>query len=129
MSAVTASAVFTAGRVQLVDEFTYRACIKRAGKKWGEGAALVVRVEPEEDAQTHGQRKHYFGHVVTPLSEWNGDFLSDWHLLLKSMFMPDGKTSLTQLNYDEMREYIQQCEVYAHTTHPDAFALYDRRSA
>ena len=126
-TAVTASAVWDEGKLRVLEPQALvrklRAC------KWGQGAALVVRVEPEEDAHTYGQLQHYWGHVVTPLSEWNGDFKEDWHLRLKLDFMPTDpatgkqKTSLTQLTREEMKEYVLRCEVYAHHAHPEAFAL------
>lgn len=121
--AVLAAAVWTGTAVKVCEPAQFVRDLRRA--KWGDGQMLVVRVEPPEDALTEGQRRHYFGHIVAPLSEWNGDFRADWHLLLKSMFMPEGKTSITQLSYDEMQTYTEQCEVYAHTSHPDAFALLD----
>ena len=101
----------------------YMAGLKRM--KPGAGERFVVRIEREEAAYTYADLKHYWGHVVTPLSEWNGDFKEDWHLRLKADFMPEGKTSLIQLNREELKEYTLRCEVYAHGTHPEAFTLYD----
>lgn len=114
-------------RLVLDDQMLFHAQLRRL--KPGAGEQFVIRIEREEDAYTYGQLKHLYGHVYTPLSEWNGDFVADWHLLLKAAFMPEGKTSLTQLNKEELDAFIRQCEVYAHTAHPEAFALYDQISA
>jgi hypothetical protein len=110
-------------KVVIVDEFQYRLQMPKLAKKWGEGASLRGRIEPEEEAYTHGQLKHLWGHIYTPLQEWNGDFATEWHRLFKAAFLPEGKTSLTQLNRQELDDYIRQCETYAHTAHPEAFAL------
>ena len=127
-TALLVDAVVREGRIVIADHF-YRTRADRAAKKWGDGTALKIRIEPEDDAYTWAQMKHLFGHVYTPLSEWNGDFVTDWHLLLKAAFMPEGKMSLTQLNRQELDDYIRQCEVYAHTAHPEAFILYEQRRA
>lgn len=124
-SALMVDAVVRDGDVHVTGDH-YRARRQRAAKRWGDGAMLVIRIEPADEAYTHAQMKHLFGHIYTPLSEWNGDFVTEWHLLLKAAFLPDGKTSLTQCNRDELDAYIQQCEVYAHTAHPEAFALYEQ---
>ena len=133
MSALIVDAVVREGvggvlDVHVVDDF-YRTRRLKAAKNWGAGTAVKLRIEPEDEAYTYGQIKHYYGHLVSPLSEWNGEFMDEWHLRLKAMFMPEGKTSLTQLNREEFATYIRQCEVYAHTAHPEAFVLYDQISA
>ena len=128
MSALIVDAVVRDGDIHVVDDF-YKTRRTRAAKRWGDGTALKIRIEPEEEAAKHHQFKHYYGHIVSPLSEWNGEFEAEWHQRLKALFMKDGKTSLTQLNYEEFATYIRECEVYAHTAHPEAFVLYDRISA
>ena len=128
MSALVIDAVVRDSDIHVTDSF-YKTRRVKAAKGWGDGCALKIRIEPEDEAYTYGQIKHLFGHVYEPLSEWNGDFKTDWHLMLKAMFIPEGKTSLTQLNRQELDDYIRQCEVYAHTAHPEAFTLYDRRTA
>lgn len=124
-SALVFDAVVKDGKIALVDDQFYRTKSAHAAKGWGDGCALKVRIEPEEDAYTHGQMKHYYGHIISPLSEWNGEFPTEWDVRLKAMFLPEGKTSKTQCNREELDAYIHQCEVYAHTAHPEAFALYD----
>lgn len=112
--------------LRLVKPEDYKADILRLKPQAGE--VFVMRVERPEDARTYAQLKHYFGHVITPLSEWNGDFKEDWHIRLKAQFMPEGKFSLTHLNHEEMLAYTEQCEIYARTAHPEAFGLYEPRS-
>ena len=137
MSAVTAAAVFTEGRVQLVDEFAYRACVKRAGKKWGEGAALIVRVEPEDEAWRYSDAKHLYGHLYTPVSQRTGEPVSEVHWRMKAAYFPeDGRTSLTQLNREEMKTYIESVEQDIRETDPDswedciaAMSLYEQKAA
>lgn len=124
-TAVLVDAVVRDGQIHITDENLYRTRMKSAAKKWGDGCILKVRVEPAEEAYTHSQLKHYYGHIITPLSEWNGDTPVEWDQRLKAMFLPEGKTSKTECNHDELASYIQSCEVYAHTNHPEAFALYD----
>ena len=122
MSAVTSAAVFAKGRVHLVDEFMYQAFVKRAGKKWGEGAALTVRVEPEDEAWRYSDAKHLYGHLYTPVSRRTGEPVSEVHLRMKAAFLPDdGRTSLTQLNRDEMKAYIESVEQDIRETDPDSW--------
>lgn len=90
----------------------------------GEGEEVEIRIMRKEDAYTYGAIKHYWGYIIRPLSEWNGNFPTEWHLMLKAMFLPEGKTSIAELSADELRTYKEQCEVYAHTAHPEAFTLY-----
>jgi hypothetical protein len=62
--------------------------------------------------------------------EYTGIPAEEWHAAFKSVLFPDdGRTSITQLSHDEMRDYMGACEQYAHERHPDAFALSERRPA
>ena len=108
-----------------VTDALYATKRRKAAKRWGVGTVLKIRVEPEEEAYTHADLKHYYGHLVSPLSEWNGDTVVEWDDRLKAMFLPEGKKSKTDCNRDELKAFIQACEVYAHTNHPEAFALMD----
>jgi hypothetical protein len=76
------------------------------------------------EAITAGQRKYFYGYIVEPLVNFTGD--PDWALELKAMFMPDGKTSLTQLTYDEMRTFSEQCESWARQRCPEAYEQFGR---
>lgn len=123
-SALIVSAVVRDGRITVVDDFAYRTLATRRAKQWGEGRALQIRIEPEEDAKTYGDVKYWWGYVVEPLVRYTGD--PEWHLYLKAMFLPEGKTSLTQLSHEEMRLVIDKSEVWARTVCPEAYELHGR---
>lgn len=122
-------AVVGGGKVVICDESLYRTRIKRACVKWGDGTALTIRVEPEEEAMSAGQRRYYFGQVLAPFCDYTGYRKDELHELVKSECMPDGKTSITQLNHEEMRDYVEAAEQTLREWCPDAYALYDTRSA
>lgn len=128
MAALIVDAVVRQGDVHIVDQF-YRTRRQRAAKKWGEGTALKVRIEPEEEAWQHGDLKHLFGHIYQPVCEYTGYSKTELHLMAKSLFMPEGKTSLTELNRDELREYTEHVERWLLEECADAFALYEPKSA
>ena len=113
------SAVVSDGKVRIVDDFGYRVRSKKAAEAWGEGTALSIRIEPEGDAKKYGQLKYWHGYVVLPLVEFTGD--AEWPLYLKAMFLPDGKTGLTDLDYEEMRSFSEQSEAWARMACPEAY--------
>jgi len=117
-------AVVRDGKIAMVNEADYRRRSAKAAGKWGDGAALIIRIETEEDAKAYGQLKYFFGYIVEPMEEFTGD--TDWALRFKTMFMPDEKTSLTQLSYDEMAMVNQKSEAYARMMCPEAFEQYGR---
>ncbi len=128
MSALIVEAVIRDGRIVIVDDF-YRTRAARASKKWGDGCALRIRIEPEDEAVRLDQYRHLFGHVFQPVVDTDcGHTKSELCLMAKAQFMPDdGRTSLTELNAEEMADFIRQCEVWLHTEYPDAFVLFDNR--
>lgn len=126
LAALTIDAVVRDGKLQIVDEDSYRLRVEKAAKGWGEGRCLTIRIEPTEDALTAGQRRYYFGVIIGALEDYTGYRKDEWHVMLKVQFMPDGKTSITQLNHDEMRDYIDACEQWGREMLPDAFVLYER---
>lgn len=131
-NALLLDAVVKDGRIAFVDDNFYRTRSAEMVKRWGNGACLKVRIEPEEEAYTYAQLKHYYGAIVTPLSEWNGDSKVEWDDRLKAMFLSEEKKGeKSNCNRAELADFVKQCEVYAHTNHPEAFALYDnvRRQA
>ena len=128
MSALVVSAVVRDGRIHICDEF-YRTRSAKSSKKWGDGTALTIRIEPEEDAYTYGQIKHYWGFVVQPFCEETGYHKHEAHLLLKAECMPEGKTSLTELSGEELRDYAAAAEQTAREWCPEAFLLYDDRKS
>lgn len=92
MDAITFDAVVRDGKIALVDESFYRTRSASAAKRWGDGRCLKVRIEPEEDAYTYAQIKHYWGYVVTPFADYTGYHKHEVHKMLKAECMPDGKT-------------------------------------
>lgn len=123
-------------RIILVDEFQWRLLQKRYAKKWGDGAFLKCRIEPEEEAWRHADAKHLYGHLYTPVSNRTGETVPEVHLRMKAKFMPDdGRTSITQLNRIEMRQFIEAVEQDIRESDLDswmdccaAMALYERRT-
>src|SRR5688572_9941373 len=126
MAALVVEAVVHGGRIHILDREGYLVKAADAAKAWGDGVCLRVRIEPEPDAISDGQRKYYFGRIIQPLVDITGYHKDEWHGMLKTSFFPDdGRTSITQLSHDEMRDYMDRCEQYARERHPEAFALYD----
>ena len=120
-SHVSAHAVWNSdlGKLVLTDATVFHAQLRKMG--FGDGEALVVRVERQEDAYTYGALKHYWGHLVTPVSEFTGYTKHEVHWMLKMLFMPDGKTSITELNREELRAYTESVEQHMREELPEAF--------
>jgi hypothetical protein len=134
--ALTVDAVVRDGKIHVTDEY-YKTRCERAAKKWGDGAALKIRVEPEEEAWRHSDAKHLYGHLYSPVSKRTGETVAEVHLRMKAQFMPDdGRTSITQLNREELKSFMESVEQDIRETDPDswddcvaAMALYERRTA
>lgn len=123
---VSASAVWNSDlrKVVLTDQVLFHAQLQKMG--FGEGEALIVRVEREADAIEHRQYKHLFGHVFEPVSESSGHTTGELCLMAKARFLPDdGRTSLTQLTRDEFAAFIQATEIWLREECPEAFVLQD----
>lgn len=119
MPPVTAHAVYADGKVKVLQQEDF---VKRiAAAKWGQGTSLVVRVEPEDEAWRHSDVKHLFGHVYGPVVEYCGYTKLELHKMAKAQFMPEGKTSLTELNREEMKEYTSAVEQWLRTECGEAF--------
>ena len=127
-SALVVAAVVRDGDVHVTDSF-FATSRQKAAKSWGDGRALKIRIEPEEEAVRLDQYRHLFGHVFQPVVDTDcGHTKDELCLMAKAQFLPDdGRTSLTELTAEEMADFIKQCEVWLHTEYPDAFALQDRR--
>ncbi len=121
MSAVTAAAVWDANKVRVLDEGGFVESLRKA--KWGQGSALVVRVEPEEDAYTYAQLKHLYGHVYEPVVAYAGITKVELHAMAKVQHMPEGKTSVTQLSRDELKAFTEAVEQWLREEIGDAYAL------
>jgi hypothetical protein len=127
VSALIVDAVVRDDDVHVVDPF-YKTKRIRAAKRWGNGTALKLRLEPEEEAYTYGDIKHYWGHIVQPFCDWTGYHKHEAHLMLKVECMPEGKTSITELSRDEFRNYIEAAEQTAREWCPEAFAIMEPRA-
>ena len=129
MSALIVAAVVREGRIHICDDF-YRTRAAKSAKSWGDGVELQIRIEPVDEAVALNQYRHLFGHVFEPVADYTGHTKVELCLMAKAQFMPDdGRTSLTQLNHEEMAVFIQHCEEWLRVECPDAFILYERQGA
>ena len=124
---VSAKAVVRDGKPVLLDAALFWAQFRQM--KLGEGEEVVYRLARPEDAYTYAQIKAYWGFIVAPFCDYTGYHKHEVHALLKTECMPDGKTSITELNHDELKAYTQAAEQTAREWCPDAFALHERISA
>ncbi len=125
MSAVTAPAVWDNGAVRVLDREGFVGRLTKA--EYGQGRALVVRVEPEEEAIRHGDYKHLYGHVYLPVVDFTGMSDVELHLQAKAKFMPDdGRTSVTQLSRDEFRVFTEHVDQWLRE---DMWEAFERWSA
>lgn len=120
MTHIQARGVFVGGEVRIIADHAYRRDLQRAERRWAEGEALTLWISTEEDGLRYSQLKHYYGHLVTPLAQDCGYTKTEQDLMLKAMFLPEGKTSLTQLTYDEMDDYSKTVESFIREERPEA---------
>ena len=119
-----------------VTEPHYKTRRQRYARHIGDGVMLTIRIEPVADAYTHGQMKHLYGHLYAPVSKRTGETVAEVHIRMKLQFMPDdGRTSLTQLNGEELKAYTESVEQDIRENDPDswedccaAMALFERRA-
>jgi len=136
MNALTIDAVVRDGDVHVCDAF-YATRRKKAAKLWGDGTSLRIRIEPEDEAWRHADAKHLYGHLYSPVSKRTGETVAEVHIRMKAQFMPDdGRTSITELNREEMKNFMESVEQDIRENDPDswedcvaAMALYERRTA
>jgi hypothetical protein len=134
VSALLVDAVVREGRIHITDAF-YRTRADRFAKKLGDGVALRIRIEPEDEAWRHSDGKHLYGHLYKPVSKRHGEPVAEVHLRMKSQFMPeDGRTSITELNRDEFKSFIESVEQDIRENDPEswedcvaAMSLYEQR--
>lgn len=130
------AAVVRDSDIHVCDQF-YKTRRQKFAKKLGDGTALTIRVEPEDEAWRHSDAKHLYGHLYSPVAARTGETVAEVHLRMKTKFMPDdGRTSITQLNRDEMKAFTESVEQDIRETDPDswedcvaAMSLYERRRA
>lgn len=134
--ALLIEAVVRDGDIHVTDAL-YKTRRQRWAKKVGDGTVLTIRVEPQDEAWKHSAAKHLYGHLYTPVSKRTGETVADVHMRMKATHFPDdGRTSLTELNQDEMRSYTEAVEQDIRENDPDswedcvaAMALFERRRA
>lgn len=110
-SALLVKAIVLQGDIAVCDDH-YQARRKAAAKRWGDGCALTVRIEPEEEAAKHGHFKALFGHYLKPVSDVTGDTVTELKDVMKARFLPDGLVSLTEMTaeqFDEFNWMVAQC--------------------
>lgn len=118
MSAITVNGVLQGG-VPRTDVAALRRAVVR--RQWVDGVALVIRVELAEESWQHADLKHYWGHIIKPFCDYTGYSRHEAHAeLFKPMFMPEGKTSLTQLSRPELKTYIEDVLSYIRDNCPEA---------
>ena len=126
MSALLVDATVQNGKIRIVDEPLFVTRSQKLAKQWGDGCCLKVRIEPEDEAAVHGDFKYLFGYVLGPVAEETGHTQQELLLMAKLQFLPDdGRTSLTQLNREELRAFTESTEQWLREECPDAFLLYD----
>jgi hypothetical protein len=124
MSAITfRAAVQDADVIPMEADYVPRK--RRAAKRWGEGRAIIIRMEPEDEGASEGQRRYYFGRVLKPFSDYTGYRMDELHSMLKALCMQEGKTSITELNDEEMRDYTEAAEHTLREWCADAYLLTD----
>lgn len=134
-ASITAPAFWKGGQVVVADSVVYHAKLRKAG--FGEGEALVVRVEREEEAAKHGHYKHLFGHLLAPASEKTGYTVTELKADFKALYLPDGMTSLTEMSAVQFEDFNRSVEQHIREQFPsdawdacvNAMALYDRSNA
>ncbi|MEQ1726756.1 MAG: hypothetical protein ABL982_00130 [Vicinamibacterales bacterium] len=94
-----------------------------ASRHWPEGTELTLRVEPAAEAWRHSDMKHLFGHFIAPLAEETSGSVIETKEMLKALFMPEGKSSLTELSREELRAFTDHVERFIIENAPDVLAL------
>lgn len=136
MSALVIDAVVHNGDVHVTEPF-YKALRQRFAERTGDGVLLTIRIEPADEVWRQADAKHLYGHLYAPVSKQTGETVADVHLRMKAAHFPDdGRTSLTQLNRDEMRAYIEAVEQDIRENDPGSWddcvakiALYEKAQA
>lgn len=124
---VSAGAIWDGERLRLDDAPVFNAGMRRL--KLADGEHVTLRVERTDDAWRHSDVKHLFGHVYAPVVEYTGFSKTELHLLAKSLYMPEGRTSITELNRDELRDFTNEVEQWLRTEVWEAFERRDDYAA
>lgn len=131
---ITVGATWSAGRLAFTPD-QQEAFVRGLRRlKLGDGEVVSCRFEREEEAWRYSDLKHLYGHLYKPVSARTGETVAEVHVRMKVDFMPDdGRTSITQLNREEMRSFIESVEQDIRENDPDswedcvaAMTLYER---
>ncbi len=119
--AITARMVFKAEHATITfrpgEKEKYFQSLRQSG--WYNEQALLMRVEPEAEAWRYSDIKHYWGHLVHPFTVANEGWTDgETHAYFKSLFVRDGKWSLTELDRDELRSFLNEVTRHILTEHP-----------
>jgi hypothetical protein len=115
-----------ANKPVLEDPVLFMAQMRRM--KWGHGERGIARFESEAEAWRHSDVKHLFGHIYLPVIKYGetGYTRHELHLVEKAEWMPDdGRTSITQLNREELREFSLLSDRHLREEFPDAFEIWE----
>lgn len=125
---VIADAVWDGRKLVMADAEGYRRDLTKL--ELGAGERVTIRVERPEDARKYHQLKHLFGHIYRPLAKHDGCGHTELELhdICKAMFMPEGKLSTLDLNYDEMDAFTQAAERFLRESMPEAYEAFDAMS-
>jgi len=104
----------TGGVLQIVDPNQYARDLRQM--RIGEGEELEIRVSRAADAKQYWQLKWYFGWIVRPCCEATGYSLREMDAIFRTECLSPGVVTLSDTTYEEMRDFLQACEVYAAQT-------------
>src|SRR5262245_43558706 len=111
---VRANAYWSGGKLRLVDPHGYAKGI--AALEPSDGESFVIVVMREADAKRHHQLKYLFGYLYKQVSAHTGYPFPAVDAMLRGLFLPHDVPTLSLMSYDQMREFILQCEAYAAST-------------
>lgn len=111
---VSAVAVMVKGTLQMLDPEGYARDVRQM--RIGDGEEVEIRVSRAADAKQHSQLRWYFGYIVKQSAESTGYTLREMDAIFRVECLPPGTVTISTLTYDEMRDFILACEVYAAQT-------------
>ena len=121
---VTGKATATGGKFALNDQAAFWNAVK--AREFGDGEELVVMVMTPEEAARHGHHKHLHGFLLTPVSNYTGEPVTELKNEMKALYLPDGMTSTTEMSAAQFEEFNRAVEHHWIHKLPEAFAEIDR---
>lgn len=100
----------TAGTLHVVDPNLYRKHL--AKMQLQDGECVEIRITRAEEAKKHWQLKFYYGYIIKQCCE-NGDTVKDMDTYFRALFLPPDVATISQMSYEQMRDYLIQCEEHA----------------